>query len=69
VLTGGLLFLGSTSLAMGSSHSYVSDPSTFATEFKGIDDKDWKAYDYVIVGGGKFRGIMIEYSHMNGSPM
>jgi hypothetical protein len=39
---------------MGSSHSYVSDPNAFATEFKGNDDtQSWKAYDYVIVGGGR----------------
>jgi hypothetical protein len=39
---------------MGSSHSYVSDPSVCATEVKGKDNdrNSWKAYDYVIVGGG-----------------
>jgi choline dehydrogenase len=39
---------------MGSSHSYVSDPSVCATEVRGKDDdrNNWKAYDYVIVGGG-----------------
>jgi len=38
---------------MGSSYSYVTDPNTFATEVKENDDRSrWKAYDYVIVGGG-----------------
>ncbi|KAI0295100.1 GMC oxidoreductase [Multifurca ochricompacta] len=37
---------------MGSSHSYLSDPTSFATEVKGKneDSNSWKAYDYVIVG-------------------
>ncbi|KAH9966190.1 GMC oxidoreductase [Lactifluus volemus] len=43
---------------MGSSHSYVSDPNIFATEFKGNDDKNWRAYDYVIVGGGTAGSVL-----------
>jgi len=45
---------------MGSSHSYVSDPSVCATEVKGKDnDRDsWKAYDYVIVGGGSAGSVL-----------
>ncbi len=41
---------------MGSSHSYVTDPSAFATKVKENDDRShWKSYDYVVVGGGAFR--------------
>jgi len=44
---------------MGSSYSYVTDPNAFATEAKGSDDRThWKAYDYVIVGGGTFRPLL-----------
>ncbi|KAN0142076.1 GMC oxidoreductase [Lactarius tabidus] len=46
---------------MGSSHSYVSDPSICATEVKGKDNSDqdsWKAYDYVIVGGGSAGSVL-----------
>ncbi|KAI9435467.1 GMC oxidoreductase [Lactarius indigo] len=45
---------------MGSSHSYVSDPSICATEIKGKDDdrNSWKAYDYVIVGGGSAGSVL-----------
>src|SRR5258708_27888490 len=40
---------------MGSSHSYVTDPSAFSTEVKENDDiSHWKSYDYVVVGGGAF---------------
>jgi choline dehydrogenase len=45
---------------MGSSHSYVSDPSVCATEVRGKDDdrNNWKAYDYVIVGGGTAGSVL-----------
>ncbi|KAF8258550.1 GMC oxidoreductase [Lactarius quietus] len=45
---------------MGSSHSYVSDPSVCATEVKGKDNdrNSWKAYDYVIVGGGSAGSVL-----------
>ena len=40
---------------MGSSHSYVTDPNTFAAEVKENDDRShWKTHDYVIVGGGPY---------------
>jgi len=38
---------------MGSSHSYVTDPNAFATGVEeNVDEGRWKAYDYVVVGGG-----------------
>ena len=38
---------------MGSSQSsIVNDPRKFATESTSNDSKSWRAYDYVIVGGG-----------------
>ena len=41
---------------MGSSYSYITDPNSFATEVKESDDRrQWKTYDYVIVGGGQLR--------------
>ncbi|KAI9451422.1 GMC oxidoreductase [Lactarius psammicola] len=45
---------------MGSSHSYISDPSVCATEVKGKDHErnSWKAYDYVIVGGGTAGSVL-----------
>ncbi|KAH9017381.1 GMC oxidoreductase [Lactarius pseudohatsudake] len=45
---------------MGSSHSYVTDPNVCATEVKGKDDdrNKWKAYDYVIVGGGSAGSVL-----------
>jgi hypothetical protein len=47
---------------MGSSHSYVSDPNAFATEFKGNEDREsWEAYDYVIVGGGTWCSWLTDY--------
>jgi hypothetical protein len=43
-----------SSIPMGSSHSFVTDPNAFATEVKESDDAShWKTYDYVIVGGGR----------------
>ncbi|KAH9958741.1 GMC oxidoreductase [Russula dissimulans] len=44
---------------MGSSYSYVTDPNVFATESKGSDDRThWKAYDYIIVGGGTAGSVL-----------
>lgn len=39
---------------MGSSQSYLTDPSKWATpvEEMGKSGDNWKVYDYVIVGGG-----------------
>ncbi len=38
---------------MGSSHSYVTDPNAFATGVEeNVGEGRWKAYDYVVVGGG-----------------
>lgn len=34
---------------MGSSHSYLSDPATFAAP---LDAKEWREYDYVVIGAG-----------------
>jgi hypothetical protein len=42
--------------AMGSSRSYFTDPNAFVREDKEDDDRShWKTYDYVIVGGGRWR--------------
>ncbi|KAI0270491.1 GMC oxidoreductase [Gloeopeniophorella convolvens] len=45
---------------MGASHSYVSDPHAFASEVhdKSADSSSWKAYDYVIVGGGTAGSVL-----------
>lgn len=41
---------------MGSSQSYLTDPSKWATPVKETEEGggNWKVYDYVIVGGGAY---------------
>jgi len=44
---------------MGSSHSYVTDPNAFATGVEeNVDEGRWKAYDYVVVGGGTAGSVL-----------